>query len=248
MESTAYKPIHRINQNGKDGNARKVRQQAADRTMQASRFRVMCADAGLTLDAVAQALRVTPRTVRYWFSGKTAVPYSAYRLVRILGRYELPDPAWKGWLMHSGRLWSPEGHGFIPADSNWWALLCSRARLWTEQFERGRQFDMLMMRTGRDYAGMEDRVRAELQALESARLERAGRSGAAASDAARRTPTQAQAEPTGAAGRAAKPPGLNLSLGHFGTRGAKKAPLQRGNAGALNCEQSLTKEGQNHGG
>jgi hypothetical protein len=140
----------------------------------------MCSDAGLSLDGVAQALHVTTRTVRYWFSGRTSVPYAAYRLVRILGRFELPDPAWKGWLMHSGRLWSPEGHGFVPTDSNWWGLLCTRARLWTEQYQRGRQFDMLMLRTGaavpaaaggraetadqvgRDYAGLEARARADL--------------------------------------------------------------------------------------
>ncbi len=181
----------------------------------ASRFRVMCADAALTLDAVAQALHVTPRTVRYWFSGKTSVPYAAYRLIRILGRFELPDPAWKGWVMHSSRLWSPEGHAFIPSDSNWWGLLCTRARLWTEQYERGHQFDMLMLRTGRerDYAGLEARVRAELDG----HANRAGRSEPAASDAACGTPRADSIAPTGVAGRAAQPPGPNLLKRHITT-------------------------------
>lgn|GEM_PF-2532581 len=158
--------------------------------MLASRFRVMCSDAGLSIEAVAQALQVTTRTVRYWFSAKSAVPYSAYRLVRILGRFELPDPAWKGWIFHSGRLWSPEGHGFVPTDSNWWGRLVSQARLWREDHERGRQFDVLMVRTGaagvdrargptapvgpvgmiaRDYAGLEARARAEFARQASGR-------------------------------------------------------------------------------
>ena len=177
----------------------------------------MCADAGLTLDAVAHTLRVTPRTVRYWFSGKTSVPYAAYRLIRILGRFELPDPAWKGWVMHSSRLWSPEGHAFVPSDSNWWGLLCTRARLWTEQYDRGRQFDILMLRTGRrDYAGLEARALAELGAL-SAKAG-GGRTATAAGDAACGTPRPAPAVPTGIAGRAAEPPGPNLLLEHFGAR------------------------------
>ena len=206
----------------------------------ASRFRVMCADAGLPLDAVAQALHVTPRTVRYWFSGKTSVPYAAYRLIRILGRFELPDPAWKGWVMHSSRLWSPEGHAFVPSDSNWWGLLCTRARLWTEQYERGRQFDMLMLRTGRrDYAGLETRARAEL----NAQAPQAGRTETAASDAACGTPRAASTVPTGVAGRAAQPPGPNLLLRHFRQRKEKNEALQRGNSESPSCEQPLTKDG-----
>jgi hypothetical protein len=109
----------------------------------------MCADAGLSIDAVAQALRVTRRTVQYWISGRVQVPYAAYRLVRILGRYELPDPAWRGWIMHSGKLWSPEGHGFVPGDSNWWGLLVRQAAMFRRVYDRQRVFEVLMLRTGR---------------------------------------------------------------------------------------------------
>ena len=92
---------------------------------------------------------MTSRTVRNWISGRVSVPYAAYRLVRILGRWELPDPAWAGWIMHSGRLWSPEGHGFVPGDSNWWGLLVREARLWREQYEREAQLRAVMWRAGR---------------------------------------------------------------------------------------------------
>ncbi len=73
----------------------------------AARFKVLCLDAGLKVPDVARTLQVTERTVYAWFSGKTAVPYATYRLLRILNRFELPG--WPGWHMHSGKLWSPEG-------------------------------------------------------------------------------------------------------------------------------------------
>jgi hypothetical protein len=37
----------------------------------------MCADAGLSIDQTAKALHVTPRTVRYWISGRVSIPYAA---------------------------------------------------------------------------------------------------------------------------------------------------------------------------
>ncbi len=68
-------------------------------------------------------LHVNPRTVRYWISGKTLIPYSAYRLLRSLTGAELPSNGWDGWHMHSGKLWNREGHSFLPSDSSWWGLL-----------------------------------------------------------------------------------------------------------------------------
>ena len=161
-----------------------------ERALLGARFKVMCADAGLSIDQAAKALHVTTRTVRNWISGRVGIPYAAYRLVRILGRWELPDPAWAGWIMHSGRLWSPEGHGFVPGDSSWWGRLVSQARLWREEHERGRQFDMLMLRAGKAAPG-------------PVRAAAAGQAGAGA------------AWPNGNAGRAAQPPGPNLFKGHF---------------------------------
>ncbi len=150
----------------------------------------MCADAGLSIEETAKVLHVTTRTVRNWICGRVGIPYAAYRLVRILGRWELPDPAWAGWIMHSGRLWSPEGHGFVPGDSNWWGLLVSQARLWREGQERARQFELLMLRAGRAGPDQDE-------------------------DAPASRPGPAQTEPTGEAGRAAQPPGPNLFKGHF---------------------------------
>ena len=168
--------------------------------MLGSRFRILCADAGLSVDAAAQLLHVTPRTIRYWFSGKVGVPYAAYKLVRVLRLFELPCPGWEGWHMHSGRLWSPEGHGFLPSDSNWWGLLVRKASHFHVLYDRQYQLDALLNR---------------LNTGAGATLAATGRG---APPPGRAT---AGALPTGAAGRAAQPAGLDLSLRHFGTSGKK---------------------------
>lgn len=110
-----------------DGERRPGRKAVGARAAIAQRFKYLCQDAGLKVPEVAQALHVTERTVYAWISGQTAVPYSAYRLLRILNRFEFPDPAWAGWHMHSGKLWTPEGLGFDPADSAWWGLLVRKS-------------------------------------------------------------------------------------------------------------------------
>lgn len=69
---------------------------------------------------------MTERTVYAWYSGRTAIPYAAYKLLRILRWFELPGP-WAGWSMHSGKLWSPEGLGFAPSDASWWTILVRKA-------------------------------------------------------------------------------------------------------------------------
>jgi len=96
----------------------------------------MLADLGLTPDTAGKMLHVHPRTVRYWISGKTLIPYSAYRLLRILTGSELPCSGWDGWHMHSGMLWSPEGYGFKPNDSSWWSLLVRQARSFKTMYDR----------------------------------------------------------------------------------------------------------------
>jgi hypothetical protein len=62
----------------------------------------MLADLGLTPETAGKMLHVHPRTVRYWISGKTLIPYSAYRLLRILTGSELALQR-LGWLAHAQR-------------------------------------------------------------------------------------------------------------------------------------------------
>ena len=108
----------------------------------------MLADLGLTPETAGKMLHVNPRTVRYWISGKTLIPYSAYRLLRILTGAELPANGWDGWHMHSGQLWSPEGHGFKPNDSSWWGLLVRQARCFKTLADRETQLRLMSIRAG----------------------------------------------------------------------------------------------------
>ncbi|RRD56485.1 hypothetical protein EII20_10665 [Comamonadaceae bacterium OH2545_COT-014] len=75
----------------------------------------------------AQFLHVCERTLHNWERGKHDVPYAAFRLLRITCGMALPGQAWRGWSLHGGKLWTPEGVGIDPQTAFWWALLVRRA-------------------------------------------------------------------------------------------------------------------------
>lgn len=148
MKSTACRDIHRMKYDGKKKRGKAVRASRESRAVLGARFKALLADTGLSPEAAGKLLHVTARTIRYWISGKVTVPYAAYRLVRIMRLFELPCVGWDGWHMHSGRLWSPEGHGFVPSDSTWWGLLVRKAHMFGELYERDRQTAILLQRMG----------------------------------------------------------------------------------------------------
>jgi DNA-binding transcriptional regulator YiaG len=124
MTSDNYSCIHRIKYTlprGKHKNDRDTR------AMLSFRFRAMYRSLGLSRPDAAQLLHVSERTLHNWETGHHEIPYSAYRLLRLLTRQELPGKAWTGWHITAGVLWSPEGHGFKPEDSSWWSMLCRRS-------------------------------------------------------------------------------------------------------------------------
>lgn len=94
---------------------------------------------GLDLEGCAKLLHVTERTLHNWESGKHDIPYSAYRLLRLLNRMELPGKSWAGWCFHGDKLWSPEGHGFAGTDGSWWSLLVRQARFFPELYKQNTQ-------------------------------------------------------------------------------------------------------------
>jgi DNA-binding XRE family transcriptional regulator len=91
------------------------------------RFKSLYQNIGLDRAGAAKLLRVSERTVLNWENGVHEIPYSAYKVMRLLTYSQLPGSAWKGWHFCQGKLWTPEGHGFVATDSNWWSLLCRRA-------------------------------------------------------------------------------------------------------------------------
>nr|WP_315495122.1 VC1465 family Xer recombination activation factor [uncultured Rhodoferax sp.] len=106
--------------------------------MLSDRFKSMYRQMGLDRPAAAKLLHVSERTLHNWETGVHEIPYSAYKLLRLLGHTELPG-AWSGWHIAAGQLWSPEGHGFKPADSSWWSALCRRAALFHELVRENEQ-------------------------------------------------------------------------------------------------------------
>ncbi len=98
----------------------------------AHRFREARFSAGLTVDACADLLQVTSRTMRNWESGATRVPYTAYRLLRALRNGKLLGAEWRGFHVWGGHLVTPEGHRFHVGELSWWSLLVRRAAAFSE--------------------------------------------------------------------------------------------------------------------
>jgi transcriptional regulator with XRE-family HTH domain len=95
----------------------------------AARFREARLTVGLGVEACADLLRISERTVRNWESGSTRIPFAAYKLLRVLkgGRY-LGHPVWRDYRISGDTLVTPEGHRFHAGDLAWWSLLVRRAR------------------------------------------------------------------------------------------------------------------------
>jgi DNA-binding transcriptional regulator YiaG len=144
--------LHNIHRRTYDQGNRHPRKSRETRAMLGSRFKILLADAGLTPESAGKLLHVTPRTVRNWISGRVTVPYSAYKLVRVMRLFELPCEGWDGWHMHSGKLWTPEGFGFTPDCQGWWSLLVRQARLFRQVYDRDRQLDIALQRASEGLA------------------------------------------------------------------------------------------------
>ncbi|MFT3721244.1 VC1465 family Xer recombination activation factor [Pseudorhodoferax sp.] len=84
---------------------------------------------GMDLGACAQFLQVSRRTLHNWQSGKHAIPFAVFKLLRLLNRMDLPGPSWDGWYFVGGKLVSPEGCAFVGTDGSWWSLLVRRAQM-----------------------------------------------------------------------------------------------------------------------
>lgn len=100
------------------------------------KFRYTRELARMSREEAACALHVTPRTVQLWENGTNAIPYAAYKLLRILSGYDLPGSGWQDWCLHSGYLWSPAGDRFDPARLSYLANPLAMADMWRKDYER----------------------------------------------------------------------------------------------------------------
>ena len=137
-----------------DKKAKNVERQRVERMAKARRFDVMCRQLGYTRVSAAKTLHVSERTLHNWVSGKTAVPYAAYKLLRVLCFHEIPFKSWHGWHFAGGKLWSPEGHGFTGLDGSWWSLLVRQARSSGVLFDQQREARSTIERLRLELAGL----------------------------------------------------------------------------------------------
>ncbi len=88
----------------------------------------------LSQSQCAELLHVQVRTLQNWERGRTRVPYSAFKLLKVLARFELPHELWDGWSVTGDVLWSPDGRSFRPWELYALRFVFAMARCWREQY------------------------------------------------------------------------------------------------------------------
>jgi transcriptional regulator with XRE-family HTH domain len=88
----------------------------------------------LSQSAAATLLGVTTKTVQNWEQGLSRIPYAAFKLLRILKGYELPDKAWEGWTVKGNYLNAPNGRYFDVESLAHLEQVFSMARLWRQSY------------------------------------------------------------------------------------------------------------------
>lgn len=102
-------------------------------------LRLMCS---LSQQNVSEMLHVTLKTVKNWEKGRSSVPYSAFKLLKVLGRYELPNDEWQGWTINKDKLYSPAGRSFMPHELLYIRNYFSMARYWIADREEMRRYQI----------------------------------------------------------------------------------------------------------
>lgn len=93
----------------------------------------------MTQQEAADLLHVSLRTVKNWESGNATIPYSAFKLIRIVGLHELPTEHWSGWVISQGALWSPAGRRFEAHELLFIGNMFGMARAWMKHRQETRQ-------------------------------------------------------------------------------------------------------------
>ena len=81
------------------------------RVERSRKLRAMYRSLGWSRADCAKHLHVTERCLHNWEAGRHAIPFAAFRLLRISCYMELPGKDWDGWRLGAGKLWTPERRG-----------------------------------------------------------------------------------------------------------------------------------------
>lgn len=96
----------------------------------------------LTIEQAAEMLHVTERTIAHWERGTVRIPYSAFKLLRILANGELLPEPWNGWHVRADTLYTPSGRAFKAHELSYLSNYMTMARYWLDECKRklsGRQ-------------------------------------------------------------------------------------------------------------
>lgn len=91
-------------------------------------------------------LHVTRKTVENWESGKTTIPYAAFKLLRIMTNYELPGKEWEGWSIRGGALFNPSGRQYQSHELFYIGNMFQMARYWIAEREKAREVEKQLKR------------------------------------------------------------------------------------------------------
>lgn len=88
--------------------------------------------------SMAEYLGVSLRTIRYWEAGRSRVPWSTVRLLRLkrLGDLGALEPAWAGFVLNRNGLCTPDGRVFTQAGLHAWWSTAEQARFWRADYDR----------------------------------------------------------------------------------------------------------------
>lgn len=100
--------------------------------------RVAC----LSRKNVSKMLHVTPKTVENWELGKVNIPYSAFKLLKILTNYELPGNEWEGWSIRGNALYSPTGRSYRSHELYYIGNMFQMARIWIAERKKSKDLEV----------------------------------------------------------------------------------------------------------
>jgi len=100
------------------------------------KFRLLRKMNRLTKYETAELLHVVPSTITAWERGDYRIPYSAFKLLRIMVNGEFLSEAWEGWQVKGSYLCPPTGRPFQPYQLVYLSNYMQMARLWIKERER----------------------------------------------------------------------------------------------------------------
>ncbi|OIQ98565.1 phage protein [mine drainage metagenome] len=106
-------------------------------------FYLMRHRAFLNIQQTSELLDVTQKTVQNWEKGRTRIPYTAYRVLKIKVGYVFDDNYFDEWFVRGDTLWSPEGRGFKPHELRYISNYFWMARRWLAERKAAKDLERL---------------------------------------------------------------------------------------------------------